>query len=96
MQRDAAITELLITAGYRGTPQVENTMRWLLSMRQHDGGWAIPTRTLGLPLSVMSTGSETFEPDPARPSSHLITGIVLRAFAAHPSLPALSRGSRRR
>ena len=59
-------------------------MRWLLTMRQDDGGWAIPTRTLGLSLNVMLTADETFEPDRRRPSSHLVTGIVLRAFAAHP------------
>jgi hypothetical protein len=80
----AAITELLIRAGYAGSPQVENAMRWLLTMRQDDGGWAIPTRTLGLSLNVMLTARETFEPDRRRPSSHLVTGIVLRAFAAHP------------
>jgi hypothetical protein len=80
----AAITELLIWAGYAGSAQVETTMRWLLSMRQHDGGWAIPARTLGLPLKAMLATGETLEPDRSRPSSHLITGIVLRALAAHP------------
>jgi hypothetical protein len=80
----AAITELLIRAGYDGSAQVENAMRWLLSMRQDDGGWAIPTRTLGMSLDVMLTARETFEPDRSRPSSHLVTGIVLRALAAHP------------
>ena len=60
-------------------------MRWLLSMRQDDGGWAIPTRTLGLSLNVMLTARETFGPDRSRPSSHLVTGIVLRALAAHPA-----------
>jgi hypothetical protein len=80
----AAITELLIRAGYHHSAQVENTMRWLLSMRQDDGGWAIPPRTLGLSLNVMLTARETFEPDRSRPSSHLVTGIVVRALAAHP------------
>ena len=80
----AAITELLIRAGYDGSAQVEKAMRWLLSMRQDDGGWAIPTRTLGLSLDVMLTARETFEPDRSRPSSHLVTGIVVRALAAHP------------
>ena len=32
----------------------------------------------------MLTADETFEPDRGRPASHLITGIVLRALAAHP------------
>ena len=80
----AAITELLIRAGYEGSAQVENTMRWLLAMRQDDGGWAIPTRTLGMSLNVMLTAHETFEPDRSRPSSHLVTGIVVRALATHP------------
>jgi hypothetical protein len=79
----AAITELLLRAGYQGSAQVENTMRWLLAMRQNDGGWAIPTRTLGLPLKAMRSSREALEPDRSCPSSHLITGIVLRALAAH-------------
>ena len=78
----AAITELLIRAGYDGSAQVEKAMRWLLSMRQDDGGWAIPTRTLGMPLNVMYTARETVEPDRSRPSSHLITGIVDMYLAA--------------
>lgn len=80
----AAITELLITAGYGRSPQVQHCMQWLMSMRQDDGGWAVPTRTLDLPLKVMVSSGQTFEPDRARPSSHLITGIVLRALTAHP------------
>jgi hypothetical protein len=80
----AAITELLIRAGYEGSAQVEDALRWLLGMRQDDGGWAIPTRTLGMSLNVMLTARETFEPDRSRPSSHLITGIVVRALAVHP------------
>src|SRR5512142_1258452 len=80
----AAITGLLIRAGYEHSAQVEKAMRWLLGMRQDDGGWAIPARTLGMSLDVMLTARETFEPDRSRPSPHLITGIVLRALAAHP------------
>jgi 3-methyladenine DNA glycosylase AlkD len=63
-------------------------MHWLLSMRQHDGGWAIPLRTQRSPTGssferAMSL-SEPVEPDRSRPASHLVTGIVLRALAAHP------------
>jgi len=79
----AAITELLLRAGYEGSAQVETTMRWLLAMRQNDGGWAIPTRTLGLPMKTMLSSREALEPDRSCPSSHLVTGIVLRALAAH-------------
>jgi hypothetical protein len=59
-------------------------MRWLPTMPQDDGGWTIPTPTLGLSLKVMLTVRETFEPDRSRPSSHLVPGIVLRALAALP------------
>jgi hypothetical protein len=79
----AAITELLIRAGYEGSAQVEKTMRWLLSVRQDDGGWAIPARTRNLSLQEMLTARETIEPDRSRPASHLVTGIVMRALAAH-------------
>jgi hypothetical protein len=58
-------------------------MRWLLAMRQNDGGWAIPARTLGLPLKAMLSSREALEPDRSCPSSHLVTGIVVRALAAH-------------
>ncbi len=56
-------------------------------MRQDDGGWAVPARTAsGLSLTRTLTLHSPVQPDRSRPSSHLITGIVLRAFAAHPSL----------
>jgi hypothetical protein len=78
-----------------GSARTENAMQWLLSMRQDDGGWAIPDQNAGLSLNAMLTADETFEPDRGRPASHLITGIVLRALAAHP-LPALGRHPPRR
>jgi hypothetical protein len=37
-----------------------------------------------LSLNVMLTARETLEPYRSRPSSHLVTGIVVRALAAHP------------
>ena len=78
-----AIMELLIKAGYGDHPGIERGFRWLLSVRQEDGGWNIPMKTAGL------TYSEVFESPPVptdrtKPFSHLITGMVLRAFAAHP------------
>jgi hypothetical protein len=53
-------------------------------MRQRNGGWAIPLRTRGRKLDATALGGETLQPDPTRPFSHLVTGVVLRAFAAHP------------
>lgn len=79
----AAITELLIKARYQSSRQVGRAMTWLLGMRQDDGGWAIPLRTQGGSLDAIAMGHKTLEPDRSKPSANLITGIVLRALAAH-------------
>lgn len=79
----AGILELLITAGYSDDKHVQKAFDWLLAIRQTDGGWALPLRTKGHNLEVI-LHDETIEPDASKPFSHLITGIVLRAFAAHP------------
>ena len=79
----AAIAELLVLAGYGNDPRIHKAFDWLLSIRQADGGWALPLRTQGYNLEVI-LGSDTIEPDKSKPFSHLITGIVLRAFVAHP------------
>jgi hypothetical protein len=75
----ASITEFLIKAGYHGT-KIKESLNWLLKMRQDDGGWAIPLRTKNEKLEALKD-DETIEPDKAKPSSHLITGIVLRPFS---------------
>ena len=77
----AAIMELLIKAGYDGDPRIEKGFQWLLSMRQNDGGWAIPLRTVNAKYAD-ALKAEIIKPDFAKPFSHLVTGIVLRAFAA--------------
>jgi len=83
----AAIMELLIKAGYGEEPRIERGFSWLLSIRQSDGGWTIPFRTIdakdsGTLLQAMKN-PEPIKPDRSKPSSHCITGVVLRAFAAH-------------
>jgi hypothetical protein len=79
----AAIMELLIKAGYGRDPRVRGGLRWLLSMRQADGGWAIPLRTAGGGENYTSLmRRKTLEPDRAKSFSHMVTGVVLRAFAA--------------
>jgi hypothetical protein len=78
----AAILELLIKAGYGEDPRVLASLDWLLRTRQEDGGWAIPFRTRG--MNIRHLGPPTIEADPSEPFSHLVTGVVLRAFAAHP------------
>jgi hypothetical protein len=83
-----AITELLVKAGYADDPRIARILDWLLATRQNDGGWAIPMRTLGHRyrdfLDVMRHPAP-LSPDRSRPSSHLVTGMVLRAFAANPA-----------
>jgi len=83
----AAIMELLIKAGYETDPRIERGFRWLLSIRQSDGGWTIPLRTIGgkdsRALLEAFKNPRPIKPDKLKPFSHCVTGVVLRAFAAH-------------
>ena len=79
----AAMMELLIKAGYESDPRIEKGFCWLLSLRQNDGGWAVPLRTARKHFDHKILQAEPILPDRTKPSSHLITGIILRAFAAH-------------
>lgn len=81
----AGITELLIKAGYESDSRTEKVFEWLLSIRQKDGGWAIPFRTRSYKLEVISAHTETIEHDVSKLFSHMVTGVVLRAFATHPT-----------
>jgi hypothetical protein len=81
----AGIIELLIKAGYAADRRTRKGMRWLISARQEDGGWAIPMSTVGARWDVKTLGGPTLAGDRSRPFSHLATGVVLRAFAAHPA-----------
>ena len=80
----AGIAELLIKAGFGEDTRIKKALDWLISIRQNDGGWAIPFRTKNYGIKVISTHPETIEPDRSQPFSHMITGVVLRAFSAHP------------
>lgn len=80
----AAFMELLIKSGYAEDSRIEKGLKWLLSIRQEDGGWAFPLRTVGRLLDAETFASQLIQPDRSRPFSHLVTGVVLRAFAAHP------------
>lgn len=79
-----AIMELLIKAGYADDPRIEKGINWLLSQRQDDGGWAIPFRTRNKRYKDFYNIPEPLQTDSSKPFSHLVTGMVLRAFAAHP------------
>lgn len=79
----AGLTELLIKAGYAGDKRVDKIFAWFDGIKQVDGGWAIPLRTLNLKLEALND-EHTWQPDKTKPFSHLITGVVLRAYAVHP------------
>ena len=79
------ITELLTRAGYAGDPRLERGLTWLLSMRQQDGAWIVPMQAVPASEKTRDCWSAPpLPPDRALPFSHLATGMVLRAFAAHP------------
>lgn len=80
-----AIMELLIKGGYSKDSRIERGFDWLNSVLQDDGGWAFPLRTTGRRLDSQTFRSSPIQPDRSKPFSHLITGMILRAFAAHPS-----------
>ena len=83
-----AILEVLIKAGYVDDPPIAKALAWLLATRQNDRGWAIPVRTVGVPFPEfvdVERHPEPLAPDRSKPSSHLVTGMVLRAFAVHPA-----------
>jgi hypothetical protein len=78
----AGIMELLTKAGYGRDPRIARGLRWLMSMRQADGGWAIPFRTaVAGKLDAAYMRVRALEPNRAKPFSHMVTGIVLRPFA---------------
>ena len=79
----AAYLEILIKAGFVNKPQVERGLQWLLSLRQEDGGWVIPLRTEHLRWGEVKVLNEPVQPRREKTSSHMVTGVVLRAFAAH-------------
>ncbi len=86
----AGIVELLVKAGYGGDARIEKAFRWLVSIRQEDGGWAIPLRTSKKQFRSRATHNairslETMEPDLTKPSSAMVTGVVLRAFVVDES-----------
>lgn len=78
----AALVELLVKAGYADDKRIAKAFDWLLSYRVNDGGWALALRTLGRNLDAIYDKSQS-ELDRTKPYSHFVTGVVLRAFAAH-------------
>jgi len=89
-----AILELVVKSGYSNDRRVDLAFRWLLSIRQDGGGWAIPCLTTGDGLNRRTMKGPPIRPDRTRPFSHLATGMVLRAFAAHPEYNEAEEASR--
>lgn len=79
----AMVAELLIKTGYKDDTRVIKILDWLLANRQRDGGWALPFRTQGYNLRSFGL-DKTIEADHSKPSSAMVTGVVLRAMAIHP------------
>lgn len=79
-----ALLELLIEAGYEKDDRVRRGLDWLLSMRQNDGGWIIPLNMFKQTFYYEMARKDPIPPDKSLPSSHMTTGMVLRAFSAHP------------
>ena len=83
-----ALLFLLVEAGYADDPRVKKAFQWLLSTRQDDGAWSLAMITHKLDretiLELSSQYREPLQPDLSKPFSHNVTGMVLRAFAAHP------------
>ena len=73
----------LIQAGYIDDSQVQHGLEWLLSMRQSDGAWVVPFQGIHPRTPEMWPGVPV-KPEPDWHSSHLATGMALRAFAVHP------------
>ena len=80
----AALVELLVKAGYGNDERIVKAFDWLNGVRQNDGGWALAVRTKGLKLDAIYHAAELVELDYSKPFSHFVTGVVLRAYAAHP------------
>jgi hypothetical protein len=82
-----AILELLIKAGLASDTRVSLAMEWLKSNRQNDGGWMIPLQAISEKRNKYDNNlynSPSLAFDYSLASSHLATGMIIRAFSIHP------------
>ena len=84
------VTALLIQAGYADDQRIDKAIRWLIEMRQNDGGWVIGSPGLAgmtwsdvIKLTSDKNAGTIKAFDKTQPFSHAGTGMVIRAFAAH-------------
>ena len=78
-----AILEILIKAGYEKDDRIEKGMQWLLNNRQDDGGWIAPILLLNMRDYFKICTQPPIQPQKDLPFSHMISGMVIRAFATH-------------
>ncbi len=80
------VLEQLVRAGYHEEPEIIRAFQWFLAHRQNDGGWTLPMQTAGIKIyeSLEIFTQPTIPFDSTKVFSHFVTGIVIRAFAAHP------------
>lgn len=83
-----AMMETLIKAGYADDERIMKGFEWLLGMRQDDGGWVIPLQQYKMEAYYRLYDQPPIMPDRHKPFSHMASGMVLRAFAAHPGFRA--------
>jgi len=91
-----AMIELLIKIGYETDDRIHKGFKWLLEMRQDDGGWIIPMMMFKMQDYNSLCNQPAIHPKKDLPFSHMATGMVIRAFAAHPKYrkgqPAIRAG----
>ena len=86
----ALTLEILCLFGLDDDPRVQKAFRWLLRHKQDEGGWVIPYRTIDKEelrrryTLKAQLKLAPVKPNKSMPFSHLVTGMVLRAFASSP------------
>lgn len=87
----ALTLELLCLFGLDTDRKIQKGFRWLIRNKQDDGGWVIPYRTINKEELKKRYNLEDqmklqpVKPDKTKPFSHLVTGMILRSFAASPT-----------
>ena len=79
-----AILEILIKTGYEKDERVEKSLHWFLGMWQDDGGWIAPLLLYKMNDYNKICNQPPVQPQRNLPFSHMVSGMVIRAFAAHP------------
>ncbi|MFC2169311.1 prenyltransferase/squalene oxidase repeat-containing protein [Acidobacteriota bacterium] len=87
----ALTLEILCLYGLNDDERTKKGFHWITKNRQNDGGWVIPYRTGDKEQFKKRYNFEAqlklkpLKADKSQPYSHLVTGMVLRAFAASPT-----------